>query len=276
MSALPLELEAEIFELAAHVYPQDIITFMLVAQRVHYWSVLVRYGHSQLADNVRYRLEPILYANVIIGGNFAPSSGDHANTGVLKRPKRPRGVKRVCITYHAPVEPSVAFLKACTGLSALACWCPDTAAIELIPAFRCLHNLSISTDNFALLPPMENLTHLELIVLEPLERLDITMHPNLKNIGFLDFPGKATYDFVPHLLEADLELIYILFYYWDVESVSAPWQEDERVVLMSRLEVKYNALMSWKEDALWPFAKRKRDDRRAKLQAAAAAQLETA
>ncbi|KAF9023651.1 hypothetical protein BDZ89DRAFT_151083 [Hymenopellis radicata] len=215
-----------------------------------------------------YTTKPILYANVIIGGNFAR---DHANTGVLKRPTHPRGVKRVCITYHAPVEPSVAFLKACTGLTSLACWCPDTAAIELIPAFRYLHNLSISTDNFALLPPMENLTHLELIVLEPLERLDITPHPNLKNLGFLDFPGKATYDFVPHLLESDLELIYILFYYWDVESVSAPWQEDKRVVLMSRLEVKYNALVSWKEDTLWLFAKQKRDDRSAELKTAAAA-----
>lgn len=160
----------------------------------------------------------------------------------------------------------MAFLQSCTGLTALACWCPAPAAIDLIPTFHLLHTLSISADKFAQLPPLHSLTHVELIVREPLKTLDISPHPNLKNLGFLDFPGNM---FIPRLLQdGGLELLFVL-HYLSRADLSEIWQADDRVVVMSRVEVKYNALCSWKDDTLWPFAKKKRDAQVAKKRVSA-------
>ncbi|KIY70481.1 hypothetical protein CYLTODRAFT_451650 [Cylindrobasidium torrendii FP15055 ss-10] len=247
MPSLPLELEAEIFELAGRAQVKEIPRLMLVARRVHYW------------------LEPILYACVIIGGNYATSNPDASlDCNVFNRTRYPRGVKRLCLTFHAKPEPSLPFMRHCKDIQSLACWCPSQEAVDLIPTFRALHTLSISADKFKALPGMPTLTRLELIVLEPLSNFDISMHPNITHLGFLDFPGKSTYSFVPRLLRDELKLLYVLYYYWTDEMEMDLWARDSRVVLMSRTEVKYNALLTWREDTLWDAAEKKRDAKRAR------------
>jgi len=59
---LPIELEREIFEIAARSYPQSIPKLMLVAWRVRTW------------------VEPLLYRTII----FSPSRGDHYDAKLVK------------------------------------------------------------------------------------------------------------------------------------------------------------------------------------------------
>lgn len=88
-------------------------------------------------------------------------------------------------------------------------------------------------------------------------------------MGFLDYPGKADYSFVPTLMRENIELLYVLFYYPVDKLEEGEWAEDDRVVLMCRGEINYNAINSWKEDTIWATAEKKRNASKAEVGAAA-------
>ncbi|KAK0496198.1 hypothetical protein EDD18DRAFT_1169216 [Armillaria luteobubalina] len=259
---LPLELEWEIFELTARVYPAEACRLLLVSRRVYAW------------------VEPILYETVVLGGE-SPLLNRKAHYKFLRTVgSKPaeffgRVVKRLCLTYHAHNESAMRLLHQCTGVTSLACWSPTTlspSSLGSIASFRSLRYLSIPIAYFMNLPVFSNpscdwhhrLTHLEIIIpaaqlhqLQPLMVQRLRGLPSLTHLGFLDFPNSLEYDFVPSLLEehTTLEVVYLLFYYFDQRpGQEHPWGNDDRVVAMVRSRFKYDSIAHWESGALWKTA----------------------
>ncbi|KAK0454049.1 uncharacterized protein EV420DRAFT_1556523 [Desarmillaria tabescens] len=270
---LPLELQWEIFELTARVYPAEAHGLLLVARRVHSW------------------VEPILYENVVLGGE-SPLMNRSAHLKFLQtvgaKPAEFLGrvVKRLCLTYHAHDESAMRLLHHCTGTISLACWSPATvspSSLGSIASLRFLCHLSIPITYFMDLPISDSpscnwnrrLTHLEIIVpaaqlhhLQPTMAERLLALPSLTHLGFLDFPNSLEYDFISPLLEQhkSLEVVYLLLYYFDERpEQDHPWGNDDRVVAMVRSRCKYDSIAHWESGALWKTATEVVSQRRAMI-----------
>lgn len=178
-STLPLELEREIFQMAASTIPDtpSCLQLLLVAQRVQSWSVLNtvhRVWDTELGRSF-VRIEPIIYETLVVTtaisckGRVTP-----AGLSRLLAAKPPESdflrqhVKRLCLTRGVGVADAVRILSACGAVETLACWVNSSP--ELIPHIIALplRTLYIGTKMFADLPLKNNwyasLTRLDLIL----------------------------------------------------------------------------------------------------------------
>ncbi|ESK89776.1 hypothetical protein Moror_16838 [Moniliophthora roreri MCA 2997] len=195
---LPYDMEREIFEMTALLYPRVMVKLPMVAKRVKAW------------------VEPIMYRTITL---------NHSHSGpkflrVLRNSSKPpeffaTHVKSLCLSKGVSVPEARVILEQCVGVRTLACWIEPNAyaAGVLMPIIRekltHLQRLSV------------NFSHLRLllsgggdgnVLLEHVSHLDMS-HPwalyQLANVGRVGGGGAVDIGF-----EALPQLTHLSFRFW--------------------------------------------------------------
>ncbi|KAJ7784758.1 hypothetical protein B0H16DRAFT_1682050 [Mycena metata] len=174
---LPLELEREVFEMAASSLG-NIFNLILVASRVKEWSVYAQSPNIQGGNAPANRIEPLLYRVVVRVYNrndglprFTPFE-----TLVHKIGSKPpvfwsKSVKSLAFYGIEEQDPVEQILTACTGLVRLCTASPRSRFLPALKNFPALRHLCIEIEalfgglsfvDFAH-PAFHNITHLELL-----------------------------------------------------------------------------------------------------------------
>ncbi|KAJ7109570.1 hypothetical protein C8R43DRAFT_1043136 [Mycena crocata] len=181
---LPLELERQIFEMAAHIRPLSILTLMLVASRVKIW------------------LEPLLYRTIsvsmppldVVQGHLNPSWETLIPAFKSKSiPFLRHSVRNLFIYHDVPEEHSEWLLHACSGIEDLYIWSadhihPSTLADLRLKRIHCVinylfgHGVQIDfTHSF-----FSHLTHID--VFDSISDIDmwtqLSLIPHLTHLAF--------------------------------------------------------------------------------------------
>ncbi|KAJ6598093.1 hypothetical protein DFH09DRAFT_1022383 [Mycena vulgaris] len=152
----PPELEREIFETAADLYPETIPELLLVSQRVHEWIEIIRYSIVSTIDDPSSC--PIHVLQQAIRSNAKPADFFHR-------------VRHLYVERFVPDLELQEILSACIGIGSLALFhggpsiLPGLAAMKprrLSVALECLFPDQQSLDPITTHPMFTCLTHLDL------------------------------------------------------------------------------------------------------------------
>ncbi|KAJ6598100.1 hypothetical protein DFH09DRAFT_1356456 [Mycena vulgaris] len=147
----PPELEREIFETAAELYPKTILNLLLVAQRVHEWIEIIRYSIVSTIDDPSSC--PIHVLQQAIRSNAKPADFFQRVRHLYVEKLVPEtelqeiisaciGIRSLVLFHGGPsILPGLATIKPRRLSVSLECLFPDQQSLDLItihPKFTCL------------------------------------------------------------------------------------------------------------------------------------------
>ncbi|KAJ3512713.1 hypothetical protein NLJ89_g3361 [Agrocybe chaxingu] len=226
---LPIELQREVFVVAANIDQRTALRLVLVARRFYRW------------------LQPHIYEMVTLG------SDDTAlflrTMGSLPQQFFANSVKKLCLSVSVSGRNATRILRACTGVTDLAFWVdyigtvPNRSLIPYISPLP-LRKLSAEVSHFLALFPTgeiihpwcECLTHLDIIfwthemapVIPPLDRL-----PSLTHLA-LRLRHNQTQEAALSTILSTCRALKVLIIFDDAEEAAEEkvWTVDPRVVFM--------------------------------------------
>ncbi|KAF8911212.1 hypothetical protein CPB85DRAFT_1434968 [Mucidula mucida] len=255
MSALPPELERDIFEMCVRNDLTTAPALTLVAKRVRMW------------------VEPMLYESITIG---RPTVDDallmrtFTSTPVAFFAS---AVKNLCLTRRVPNDAARYVLEACSSVQRLACWVDrleNHGLGDLIVPKTSLQELSCGMSVVRLLtarslecPWVSRLTHLELIMFD-IEFVQLSTFPQLTHfsllVGYFEAVVGDLITFISATC-ASISVISVQFEEADQPELVFPWSTDPRVVLS--LRDRSEPTRAWTRGDRWTTVENVIEDRKA-------------
>lgn len=250
-SRFPLDLERDIFELAAISRPVIIPDLMLVAHRVRSWYDSIPSLQNMSHPYIR-RVEPLLYRTIFMS-RLKPMDGILPFTlGVVLRliNERPgdflfRNVRHLYLGQSIRADALNTILAACTNVGDLFLHFQLAPDIKVLAGITCLRRLTVEIDGLFRCVPVDfthplfrNITHLE--ILDSARDRGAFVWAgviSIANLTHLAFWDPAFCPILDPVLRCFEQLQCVVFLCKDKEGVTQSLMEDPRFVVSGEVDL---------------------------------------